>query len=136
MAPIYEKGVSSDHFTLILQGKVVVHAGSDDFESELGPWCTIGAKALTADPFVPDFRACPQGAVRLLKIRRGDYKAAMRAAQVEAMSGARNVASSRHVAADAAMRHAAVTTAASRCATSTASSFAVPTNACGALCAS
>ena len=34
------------------------------------------------------------------------------------------------------MRHAAVTTAASRCATSTASSFAVPTNACGALCAS
>ena len=99
MAPIYEKGVSSDHFTLILQGKVVVHAGSDDFESELGPWCTIGAKALTADPFVPDFRACPQGAVRLLKIRRGDYKAAMRAAQVEAMSGARNVASSRHVAA-------------------------------------
>ena len=71
---------------------MVVHAGSDDFESELGPWCYIGQKALTTDPFLPDFRACPQGAVRLLRVRRGDYKSAMRAAQVEAMSGSRSVA--------------------------------------------
>ena len=76
----------------------MVHAGSDDFESELGPWCYIGQKALTTDPFLPDFRACPQGAVRLLRIRRGDYKSAMRAAQVEAMSGSRSVAASRHAA--------------------------------------
>lgn len=96
--PIYRKNESSEFFTLILQGKVVVHAGSDDFESELGPWCYIGQKALTTDPFVPDFRACPQGAVRLLRIRRGDYKSAMRAAQVEAMSGSRSVAASRHAA--------------------------------------
>lgn len=86
---IYKKGVSTEYFTLILQGKVVVYAGSDAFESELGPWCYIGQKALTTDPFLPDFKACPQGAVRLLKIRRGDYKSAMRAAQVEAMSGSR-----------------------------------------------
>ena len=96
---IYAKGVSCDYFTLILQGKVTVHAGSDDFESELGPWCYVGQKALTADPFVPDFRAHSHGSVRLLKIRRGDYKAAMRAAQVEAMSGSRSVAGSRHAAA-------------------------------------
>ena len=96
--PIYRKNESSEFFTLILQGKVVVHAGSDDFESELGPWCYIGQKALTTDPFLPDFRACPQGAVRLLRIRRGDYKSAMRAAQVEAMSGSRSVAASRHAA--------------------------------------
>ena len=96
--PIYRKNESSEFFTLILQGKVVVHAGSDDFESELGPWCYIGQKALTTDPFLPDFRACPQGAVRLLRIRRGDYKSAMRAAQVEAMSGSRSVAASRHTA--------------------------------------
>ena len=96
---IYGKGVSCDYFTLILQGKVIVHAGSDDFESELGPWCYVGQKALTTDPFVPDFRAHSHGSVRLLKIRRGDYKAAMRAAQVEAMSGSRSVAGSRHAAA-------------------------------------
>ena len=96
--PIYRKNESSEFFTLILQGKVVVHAGSDDFESELGPWCYIGQKALTTDPFLPDFRACPQGAVRLLRIRRGDYKSAMRAAQVEAMSGSRSVTASRHAA--------------------------------------
>ena len=96
--PIYRKNESSEFFTLILQGKVVVHAGSDDFESELGPWCYIGHKALTTDPFMPDFRACPQGAVRLLRIRRGDYKSAMRAAQVEAMSGSRSAVASRHAA--------------------------------------
>jgi metal transporter CNNM len=96
---IYGKGVSCDYFTLILQGKVIVHAGSDDFESELGPWCYVGQKALTTDPFVPDFQAHSHGSVRLLKIRRGDYKAAMRAAQVEAMSGSRSVAGSRHAAA-------------------------------------
>ena len=45
------------------------------------------------------FRAHSHGSVRLLKIRRGDYKAAMRAAQVEAMSGSRSVAGSRHAAA-------------------------------------
>ena len=97
--PIYRKGQSCDYFTLILQGKVSILAGSDDFESELGPWCYLGQKALTADPFTPDFKASPQGACRLLYIRRGDYKDAMRAAQVEAMSGSRTVAGSRHAAA-------------------------------------
>ena len=74
----------------------MVHAGSDDFESELGRGA-IGQKALTTDPFLPDFRACPQGAVRLLRIRRGDYNGDARRA-VEAMSGSRSVAASRHAA--------------------------------------
>ena len=89
--PIFCKGQSSSYFVLILQGKVLVHAGADDFESELGPWCFVGQKALTTDPFTPDFRATPLGLCRLLFIRRDDYKAAMRAAQVEAMSGSRSV---------------------------------------------
>ena len=89
--PIFCKGQSSNYFVLILQGKILVHAGADDFESELGPWCYIGQKALTTDPFIPDFRATPHGLCRLLFIRRDDYKAAMRAAQVEAMSGTRSV---------------------------------------------
>ena len=66
-------------------------AGADDFESELGPWCYIVQKALTTDRFIPDFRATPHALCRLLFIRRDDYKAAMRAAQVEAMSGTRSV---------------------------------------------
>mmetsp|Transcript_44265 Transcript_44265/g.71035 ORF Transcript_44265/g.71035 Transcript_44265/m.71035 type:complete len:721 (-) Transcript_44265:233-2395(-) len=96
--PIYCKGFSCDFFTLILQGKVTILAGSDDFTSELGPWCYIGVKALTLDPFVPDFRASPQGSCRLLHIRRGDYKDAMRAAQAEALNGSRSAAGSRHAA--------------------------------------
>jgi metal transporter CNNM len=75
----------------------VVHAGTDDFESELGPWCYLAQKALTMDPFTPDFRADPQGACRLLYIRRGDYKAAMSAAQIEAMSGVGIAHVARHV---------------------------------------
>eukprot|EP00227_Mantoniella_beaufortii_P011748 CAMPEP_0197579642 /NCGR_PEP_ID=MMETSP1326-20131121/3606_1 /TAXON_ID=1155430 /ORGANISM="Genus nov. species nov., Strain RCC2288" /LENGTH=829 /DNA_ID=CAMNT_0043143169 /DNA_START=215 /DNA_END=2704 /DNA_ORIENTATION=- len=106
--PLYAKGQSCDYFTLILQGKVLVHAGSDDFESELGPWCYLGQKALTADPFVPDFKAEVLGSCRLLYIRRGDYKAAMRAAQVEAMSGNRTAVNSRHAAALMAAGAAAV----------------------------
>ena len=73
-----------------------MHAGSDDFVSELGPWCYIGQKALVSDVFIPDFRATPQGSCRLLYIRRGDYKSALRAAQVEAMSGSRSLLGSRH----------------------------------------
>ena len=94
-SPLYKKGSSCDYFTLILQGKVLVYAGSDEFVSELGPWCYIGQKALVCEPFIPDFRATPQGSCRLLYIRRGDYKSAMRAAQVEAMRGSRTVTSSK-----------------------------------------
>ena len=94
-SPLYKKGSSCDYFTLILQGKVLVYAGSDEFVSELGPWCYIGQNALVCEPFIPDFRATPQGSCRLLYIRRGDYKSAMRAAQVEAMRGSRTVTSSK-----------------------------------------
>ena len=96
LPPLYRKGSSCDYFTLILQGKVLVHAGYDDFVSELGPWCYICQKALVSDVFIPDFRATPQGSCRLLYIRRGDYKSALRAAQVEAMSGSRSLLGSRH----------------------------------------
>ena len=51
--PIFCKGQSSSYFVLILQGKVLVHAGADDFESELGPWCFVGQKALTTDSLYP-----------------------------------------------------------------------------------
>jgi len=92
---IYRKGHRCDFFVLILQGKVRVRAGADGFESELGPWCYIGQKALVTDTFIPDFRAVPHGPCRLLFIRRGDYNAALRAAHVEAISGSRSAADSR-----------------------------------------
>ena len=94
---IYRKGHQCDYFVLILQGRVRVHAGADCFESELGPWCYIGQKALSTNTFIPDFRAVPSGHCRLLFIHRGDYNAALRAAQVEATSGSCSAAVSRVV---------------------------------------
>ena len=44
---IYSKGIPADFFILVLQGRVVVYAGSDDFESDIGPWCYLGQKALS-----------------------------------------------------------------------------------------
>ena len=35
---LYRAGEPSDVFTLVLQGQVKIFAGSEDFESELGPW--------------------------------------------------------------------------------------------------
>jgi metal transporter CNNM len=82
---LYRAGEPSDVFTLVLQGQVKIFAGSEDFESELGPWSYIGQNALITDPYVPDFRAYSCGGTRVLKIARADYKAALASAAVKAM---------------------------------------------------
>eukprot|EP01026_Neomeris_dumetosa_P005709 TRINITY_DN11688_c0_g2_i1.p2 TRINITY_DN11688_c0_g2~~TRINITY_DN11688_c0_g2_i1.p2 ORF type:complete len:448 (+),score=35.26 TRINITY_DN11688_c0_g2_i1:2-1345(+) len=59
---LYQKGVQSDYFSLILQGKVLVYAGHEEFVSELGPWNFLGAMALTQEmPYVPDYDATTYG---------------------------------------------------------------------------
>ena len=40
-----------------LQGRLIVNAGSERFQSEMGPWSFLGGKALGADPYIPDFDA-------------------------------------------------------------------------------
>ena len=82
---LYRAGEPSDVFTLVLQGQVKIFAGSEDFESELGPWSYIGQNALITDPYVPDFRAYSCGGTRVLTIARADYKAALASAAVKAM---------------------------------------------------
>lgn len=85
---IYSKGIAADFFILVLQGRVVVYAGSDDFESDIGPWCYLGQKALSLKPefeYIPDFRAYRKGPVRLLRIRRSDYLSAFSAAKISAL---------------------------------------------------
>lgn len=39
---IYTKGVPSDAFSLILQGHLQIEAGSEKFESHIGPWGFLG----------------------------------------------------------------------------------------------
>lgn len=43
----------SNQFTLILQGRVLIHTGAEDFELELGPWSVLGQRAMVAARFVP-----------------------------------------------------------------------------------
>jgi hypothetical protein len=47
------RGVQSTHFTLILQGRVLIHTGAEDFELELGPWSVLGQRAMVAPRFEP-----------------------------------------------------------------------------------
>ena len=92
---LYRPGESSDRFTLVLQGQLKIFAGSEDFESELGPWSYVGQSALTKDNYAPDFKAFACKGSRVLFINRADYKAALAASAVKAMgAGAKRRAQS------------------------------------------
>jgi hypothetical protein len=56
---LYRRGKMSNTCVLILSGKLTVLAGKDEFQSEKGPWSTLGADALTAveGTYVPDYSA-------------------------------------------------------------------------------
>ena len=56
---LYTRGSSSEYCTLILNGKVTVMSGRDEFEIEMGPWSVLGADALVEpkNAYVPDFSA-------------------------------------------------------------------------------
>lgn len=64
---LYKRGEAATSATLILSGKVVILAGSDEFRSEVGPWSVLGMHALygdtlsapgiTATAYTPDFSA-------------------------------------------------------------------------------
>lgn len=89
---LYERGKKASKFVLVMQGKLIVHAGSEGFESELGPWSTLGSKALTADelqPYLPDYTATISGACRLLYIDRLEYRTALRAAKIDHVTAGR-----------------------------------------------
>ena len=70
---LYTAGQSSDFFTLIIQGKVVVTSGREKFPSQMPPWTTLGQRILVlpmAEEYVPDFSAVTSGHCRVVRIRR------------------------------------------------------------------
>ncbi|EIE24396.1 DUF21-domain-containing protein [Coccomyxa subellipsoidea C-169] len=87
--PLYTRGVPSPHFTLVLQGRVDVYAGSERFFSELGPWSVLGQKALAAEEYVPDFDARATGGCRMLRIHKDAYQAALRMGKTDQIVGVR-----------------------------------------------
>ena len=85
---LYKRGMATDVFTLVLQGHVNVWAGEDAFHSEIGPWTTLGERALAeAGGYRPDFTAVTNGACRVLQMTREAYTAA--AGAVNAAKAAR-----------------------------------------------
>jgi metal transporter CNNM len=71
------------------QGRLIVRAGSEGFQSEMGPWSFLGSKALVGETYVPDFDACAPGGCRLLRIHADAYRAALRMGKAEKIVGAR-----------------------------------------------
>jgi hypothetical protein len=70
---LYEKDKESDYFSLILQGRVEVKSGTDNFVSENGPWSFLGVRALSNRKFVPDFSAQVIKETSFVKISREDF---------------------------------------------------------------
>lgn len=89
---LYERGKPSVQFTLILQGKVYIRTGREDFQLELGPWSVLGNRVLSADsPYIPDFDAVGSAPVRLLRISRKSFEGALEAARLETVLTGRAV---------------------------------------------
>lgn len=76
--PLYQRGVQSHYFTLVLQGKVDIQSGMEGFKSEGGPFTYMGLTALKTDNFVPDFTArVLHSNCQVLRIKRKQYEDAL-----------------------------------------------------------
>lgn len=68
---LYRRGRMSNTCTLVLSGVLTVLAGKDEFQSEKGPWSTLGADALVSveGTYIPDYTAfISSDTVRVLSI--------------------------------------------------------------------
>jgi len=74
---LYEKNKKSDRCILILNGKVTILAGNENFRSDLSSWSVIACSALTDENYAPDFSAfVSSGPCRCLQFTRDIFKAA------------------------------------------------------------
>jgi metal transporter CNNM len=81
---LYEKNKESSICTLILQGKVTVLAGNDNFRSDSSSWSVIATGALTDETYTPDFSAyVSSGPCRCLQFKREIFTAACDASILE-----------------------------------------------------
>ena len=71
------------------QGRLVVYAGTEGFQSEMGPWSVLGSKSLGTDPYVPDFDAFASGGCRLMRIHADAYRGALRMGKADKIVGVR-----------------------------------------------
>ncbi len=71
------------------QGRLVVHAGTEGFQSEMGPWSVLGTKALGSEPYFPDFDAFSSGGCRLMRIHAEAYRSALRMGKADRIVGVR-----------------------------------------------
>ena len=67
----------------------MVHAGTEGFQSEMGPWSVLGSKSLGTDPYVPDFDAFASGGCRLMRIHEDAYRGALRMGKADKIVGVR-----------------------------------------------
>jgi len=74
---LYEKGKKCDFFLLVLEGRITVNAGTENFEVQLGPWKPLAGKALMGGEYISDFDASVTSETcRFLKIFYEDYASA------------------------------------------------------------
>jgi len=81
---IYQKSTPSSICTLVLQGKVTVLAGNDNFRSDMSSWSILATDALTNEDYSPDFSAyVSSGPCRCLQFKREIFTAACYASSLE-----------------------------------------------------
>ena len=74
---LYEKGMKSNVCTLVLQGKITVLAGEDNFRSDISSWSVLATGALREKNYTPDFSAyVSSGPCRCLQFNRDIFRAA------------------------------------------------------------
>lgn len=71
---IYSRGVRTNHFLLVLGGRVELLVGAENFRSKLQSFNFIGEEALTKPFFVPDFSAVVMTAARVYCISKELYE--------------------------------------------------------------
>ena len=71
------------------QGRLIVYAGTEGFQSEMGPWSVLGSKVLGIEPYIPDFDAFSSGGCRLMRIHAEAYRGALRMGKADKIVGVR-----------------------------------------------
>lgn len=79
---LYEKGKHSDYCTIVLQGKVQITSGSENFVSEIGPFTYLALNALTHESYTADFTAVAKGGSQILQIKKAGYISAIKATEI------------------------------------------------------
>ena len=75
----YKRGRATNVCTFVIEGKVDITVGTEEFRSQLGKFQIIARKALTSfpnDQYIPDFSAMPEtsdGMCRFLRIYASDF---------------------------------------------------------------